>query len=135
MSNEQDDEAAIRHMVFEAVRRFNQGDPTVIQDLWASDADYVGVNGVFIHGRDAIARLFTSMLGGKQQPQQTANIDQVRFLTPDLAVVDASWKITGARGASGRALPPIDGRGLEVVVRMDGKWRFVMTREMIPWRS
>ncbi len=65
---------------------------------------------------------------------QTATIEQVRFIAPDLALVDGSWTITGARDANGRPLPPIEGRGLEMVQKKQSRWRFVATREMVVWK-
>jgi len=36
----------------------------------------------------------------------TVSIEQVRFITPDLATVDGSWTVTGARDADGKELQP-----------------------------
>jgi hypothetical protein len=46
--------------------------------------------------------------------------------------VDGSWTVTGARGADGKELPPIQGRGFELVQeKRDRHWRFIATREMV----
>ena len=67
--------------------------------------------------------------------QQTSSVEQVRFITPELATVDGSWIVTGARGADGKELPPIKGRGLELVQKKDGRWRIIMTREMVIFKG
>ena len=59
----------------------------------------------------------------------------MRFLTPDVAIVDGQWTITGARDASGKELPPIKGRGVEIARKTDNRWRFVATREMVVWNG
>jgi len=129
----QSDEDAIRHMVTEAVSRLNRNDARAIRELWDENADYVSVGGKLIRGRQAMEDFFAAMLkeGGGTQ---TATIEQVRFITPDLAIVDGSWTITGALDANGRPLPPIEGRGLEIVQKKQSRWRFVATREMVVWK-
>jgi len=129
----QSDEDSIRHIVTEAVDRLNHGDATSIRELWHENADYVSVGGKLIRGRRAMEDFFARMSkeGGGTQ---TATIEQVRFIAPDLALVDGSWTITGARDANGRPLPPIEGRGLEIVQKKQSRWRFVATREMVVWK-
>jgi hypothetical protein len=58
---------------------------------------------------------------------QAVSVEQVRFISPDLATVDGSWTVMGARDAGGKELPPIKGRGFEVVQKKNGKWRFIVT--------
>ena len=41
---EESEEQLIRNMVAEADSRFNNGDASVIRELWDEDADYVGVD-------------------------------------------------------------------------------------------
>ncbi len=54
--------------------------------------------------------LIPMIKAGAGNVTQQATIERVRFLTPDLAIVDGSWTITGARDAAGKELPPIRGR-------------------------
>jgi uncharacterized protein (TIGR02246 family) len=123
------DEAAIRTMVDQAVKRLNKGDLTALEEFWDEGADYVGVDGTLIKGRTQIQALFRKAAG--QTGQQTATIEQIRFITPEIATVDGTWIITGARDGTGQELPPIKGRGFEVVQKKSGRWRFVLTREMV----
>ena len=124
-----EDETAIRTMVDQAVRRLNKGDLTALEDFWDEGADYVGVDGTLIKGRTQIQALFREVAG--KTGQQTATIEQIRFITPDIATVDGGWTVTGARDATGQELPPIKGRGFEVVQKKSGRWRFILTREMV----
>ena len=45
-------------------------------------------------------------------------------------MVDGSWIVTGARDGEGKELPPIRGKGFELVQKNAGRWRFLVTREM-----
>jgi uncharacterized protein (TIGR02246 family) len=132
----QEDERTIRMMVDQAVVRFNKGDATVIEDFWDENADYVGVDGKVITGRANIHAFFSDILrlspGGMQQ--QVITLD-IRFLTPELAIVDGSWIISGARDEAGNDFPPLNGRGVEIAQKKDGQWRFVATREMVIFKG
>ena|SRR5215813_11176005 len=134
-SNEED-EQILRRMADEALSRLNKGDLTVFEDFWAQDADYVSVQGKLITGRAQIQAFFRELMkSGAGQAQQTSSIEQIRYLTPELAVMDGLWTVTGARDAAGKELPPINGRGLEIAQKRDGRWWFVSTREMIIYKG
>jgi uncharacterized protein (TIGR02246 family) len=131
-----DDEQIIRNMVADAIRRLNAGDLTAIREFWDEDADYVSVDGQLLRGRDALESFFSQMLTASDaRPTQTAAVEQVRFIASDVAIVDGSWTITGARDASGKVLAPLQGRGVEIVHRKQDRWRFVATREMVVWKA
>ena len=123
------DETRIRSMVDQALNRLNQGDTTAFDEFWDEDADYVGVTGTLTKGRIQIQALFRQAAG--RSGHQTATIEQVRFITPEIATVDGTWTVTGARDPNGQELAPIKGRGFEVVQKKNGRWRFVVTREMV----
>ena len=132
----QGDEQTIRGMVEQAIRRLNKGDLTVFDDFWAEDADYVSVDGRLVTGRSQIQAFFQALTAASAgQAQQASSIERVRFLTPELALVDGSWTVTGARDAAGQELPPIKGRGVEVVQKRTGRWWFVATREMVIFKN
>jgi uncharacterized protein (TIGR02246 family) len=124
-----EDETVIRTMVDQAVKRLNKGDLTALEEFWEEGADYVGVDGKLIKGRIQIQALFREAAG--KTGQQTATIEQIRFITPEIATVDGTWTVSGARDATGQELPPIKGRGFEVVQKKSGRWRFILTREMV----
>ena len=128
--SKEEDERTIRSMVDRAIIRLNRGDVTAFDDFWDEDADYVGVDGKLTKGRPQIQSLFRQM-GKGGVGQQSATIEQIRFVTPELATVDGSWTVTGARDASGKDLPVIRGRGFELVQKKNGRWRFIATREMV----
>ncbi|MCI0663822.1 MAG: SgcJ/EcaC family oxidoreductase [Acidobacteria bacterium] len=132
----QADEQAIRMMVDQAISRMNKGDITVVEDFWDENADYVSVDGRLIAGRAQMKAFFSEILrlsaGGIQQ---VSTIESIRFLTPELAIVDGSWTISGARDESGTELAPLKGRGVEIAQKRDGQWRFVATREMVVFRG
>jgi uncharacterized protein (TIGR02246 family) len=126
------DDDTIRQMVGDAVRQLNQGDVSAIRAFWDEDADYVGIDGQFIRNRQAMEVFFAQLLKAGARTE-TATIERVRFLSSDLAIVDGSWTLRGAKGKGGKALPDIRGRGCEIAQKKKGHWRFIATREMAVW--
>jgi hypothetical protein len=109
---------------------------SVIRELWDENADYVGVDGTLTTRGAAIEKLLGHILKANSgKVTQNATIERVRFLAPDMALVDGAWTITGAVDAAGKELPAIKGRGLELVKKTNGHWRFVATREMVIWKG
>ncbi len=132
----QEDERAIRSMVEQAISRLNKGDFTAIDDFWAQDADYVSVDGRLITGRTQIKAFFQELAKSSAGlAQQTSTIERTRFLTPELAISDGLWTVTGAQDAAGKELPPIKGRGFEVIQKREGRWWFVATRPMVIFKG
>ncbi len=129
-SSREEDERTIRGMVDQAIARLNRGDVSAFADFWDEDADYVGVDGKLTKGRSQIQTLFREM-GKTGAGQQSATIQQIRFITTELATVDGVWTVTGARDTTGKELPVIRGRGFELVQKKNGIWKFVATREMV----
>src|SRR5262245_7257623 len=128
----QEDEQTIRGMAEQAFSRLNNGDLTVFEDFWAEDADYVSVDGRLIKGRDQIQAFFGELIkfsDGKSQ--QSSSIERIRFLTPELVVVDGIWTVTGARDAIGKDFTAVKGRGREVVQKREGRWRFVTRSSVV----
>jgi uncharacterized protein (TIGR02246 family) len=133
---DQGDEQILRGMADQALSRLNKGDLTVFDDFWAEDADYVSVGGKLIGGREPIKEFFRELIKSSDgQAQQSSSTERIRFLTPELAVIEGFWTVTGARDAAGKGLPPIKGRGLEVAQKRDGRWWFVATREMVIFKG
>jgi uncharacterized protein (TIGR02246 family) len=130
----ENDERTIRDMVNQAVTRFNKGDFSALDDYWDEGSDYVGVDGTLIKGIAQMKAVLRQM-AGSSAGQQIASIDQVRFVTQELAIVDGSWTVVGAKGPKGKEMPPIKGRGLEVVQKKNGRWRFIATREMVIFKG
>jgi uncharacterized protein (TIGR02246 family) len=131
-----DDERTISMMVNQSISRLNKGDVSVIEEFWDENADYIGVDGRRITGRAQIKAFFSELLRlSAGEMEQLATIESIRFLTPEFAIVDGSWTISGASDEAGTEFPPLKGRGIEIAQKRDGKWRFVATRQMVIFKS
>jgi uncharacterized protein (TIGR02246 family) len=113
------DETAIRHVLRRQQNGWDSGDPTLYADVFTAQADYVTFLGSHYQGRDAIAAsyapLFRKLLQGSRL---TIEVKQVRFLTPDVALIHADAAVT-KRGRRSRRPSRIN---TSVAVRTDDGW-------------
>lgn len=88
------DENAVRQIVKSVEAGWNAHDGKAFAAPFASDADYVIVNGMHIKGRDAIEKghvgIFTTIY---KDSRNAATIKSLRFLRPDVAVVHVEWNL------------------------------------------
>jgi len=92
--NSSTDEAAIRHVVQQVQNGWNAHDGKAFAAPFASDADYVVVDGMHIKGREAIEKghtaIFTTIY---KDSHNVGTVKSVRFLRPDVAVVHTEWNL------------------------------------------
>jgi len=89
------DEVAIRALIDRQVKGWDTGDPEAYASVFMPDADYVTFLGSRHKGREAIASsyapLFKKLLRGSRL---RAQITQLRYLTPDVALIQARAAVT-----------------------------------------
>jgi uncharacterized protein (TIGR02246 family) len=118
---------AIERIIRETETAFNTDDADLLVEHVAHDAVTVGVNGVALHGRDQILDAARSLFAGPLRGQYARyDIDEVRFLRPDVALVHKRAIATDAEGT------PIDldhtMSALYVLTQQDGRW-WVVARQ------
>lgn len=62
----------------------------------------------------------------------TLVITDVRFITGDVALVNAAFEVTGLRGPGGQPAPPRKGMNTSILVRMNGDWLMTAHRGWVP---
>ena len=118
------DEAAINAVITDRfLAGWNAHDAHLFASAFAADADFTNVRGVSASGRANIeqfhAQAFQKMF---MQSHQTAEVKRIRFLKPDVAVVDVPWKMTGALTPDGNARPIRTGLLDFVFTSSGGSW-------------
>ena len=125
------DESAIQQVLSGMDEAWNQGDAKTLASYFTPDAELIDVAGTIHGGRNAIERrdaiLLGDMLNGSHLTQELRTI---RFLRPDVAVVDSNAQLYGYK-----SLPkglPTAGAVLTARVRhvmvYNGKWWIVATQ-------
>ncbi len=104
-------------------RAWNAHDMDALAGLFALDADFVNVVGLWWHGREAI-RQAHAQTHQTIFKASTLVIDSttVRFLSPDIAVAHMIWTLTGHLTPEGTPGPPRHGILSFVMKRQEKVW-------------
>ena len=114
---------------------WNAGDLESYRQLLTVDADIVSATGRKSVGRDALIALSAEQ---KREPSYkdatitATEIDAVRLVTPDVALVDATYRMTGVRIPADAEAKPVAGSILFVMVNQEGAWRIASIRALPP---
>lgn len=120
-------EAAIRAIVAEQVVAWNAGDGTRYANHVAPDASFTNLFGMVIYGAPAFAKRHSEILSTFYKGTTKKHVvRRIRFLTPDVAIVDIDNEVHGVQAMPVGMVVPSDGvvktQLMEVFVRRDGQW-------------
>src|SRR5258706_9308978 len=118
------DEAAVRALGDTFAKAFVQKNADIRASIFAEDGNFVTPGGDFLQGRVAMVKDF-----GPEAQQAVNGTTQaafsnyrVRFIKPDVAVVDALLTVHNANGPDGTTIPAIPIDFFYVAVRHAGRW-------------
>ena len=125
------DDAAVRRLVDLFIEGWNAKDGAACARPFAVDADFVNILGLRARGRDLIARGHHEILTTiYRETQISGSVQSIRFVRPDVAVVDVDFTIQGPENGPFRLLKSTAGI---VAAREDGGWAIVAFRNMVPF--
>src|SRR5262245_54777068 len=107
--------------------------------VFAADADFINILGMHARGRDLIARGHDEILSTVfRGTRMTAAVDSVRFLRPDVAVVEATLSLQKADGQpftfGDPSRPPTPHTKAGYVATKEGEtWSIAVFRNMVPF--
>ena len=109
------------------VAAFNKGDIKVMAACYAPDCDFLSADGKRVKGRNALEKYFAKGFAESKGLKLKHTHSSRRFLTPDVAIDDGAWEITGR--PEGKA-----SKGLytAVLMKRDRHWLIVYDRPMVP---
>lgn len=116
--------------VAQVVNRFaecwNRHDMPAFAALFAPDAEFVNVVGLWWKGREEIRRAHEFTHAGMFRNSTLTIADvAVRFPAPDIAIARSRWILEGHVAPDGAALPPRTGILLNVLARQGGAWSII----------
>jgi uncharacterized protein (TIGR02246 family) len=120
------EEAAIREVVSKYVDARERIDPKAVEELFTNDADQLVSSGEWRRGRDEVVRgtmASSRNTGGKR----SIAVESVRFVTPDVAIADGRYELTGLAGGATRSMWTT-----LVLKRTEKGWRISAIRNMLP---
>ena len=120
-------EAPIRAIVAEQAVAWNAGDGQAYARHLAPDASFTNLFGMVIYGAPAFAQRHEEILSTFYKgTAKHHTIRRIRFVTPDVAIVDIDNEVRGVKAMPGGIVVPPDGiirtQLMEVFVRRDGRW-------------
>ena len=122
-----DDDRAIHGLFAQMEEGWNQHDGAAYARVFAEDADFIAVTGLRAHGRETIARghqeIFDTVFAGTSI---TLAAHEIRYLRPDVALVDATSTMSGLAGA-----PPVS-HPFAVAVKDRSGWSLCALHNMVP---
>jgi uncharacterized protein (TIGR02246 family) len=118
-----DDESAVRNVLAEYEVSWNGHDTAAFGRLFAEDCDYVNIDGVHWKGVQEIVQRHTELFQKrlKTAVRKLTGVE-VRFSTPDVALVHATWDVTGSSHPTGKAVPVLKEITTMAMAKTNGKW-------------
>jgi uncharacterized protein (TIGR02246 family) len=124
-------EASIRKLLTAAETTWADGDVAAYSKLWAENADFVGPTGERFNGHAALVEHFTKLLTGAGKGSRLSfDVDTIRFLKPDVALLDLHLGVSGRHSEDGSHLPALKLPIMLLVTQKAGHWYIDSFREM-----
>jgi uncharacterized protein (TIGR02246 family) len=121
-----EDEVAIRQVIADWKAAFNRHEvnPDAIAFAFSGDFDMVNPAGAYVKGKPDLREAFKTFL---KNARKVETVDRIRFIRPDVALVDGSYEFTGTE------LKPYP-KGVQtwVLTKENGRWLMTALRMMIP---
>lgn len=119
-------EASIRDVVQKYMDARDQRDATALAALFTSDVDQLVSSGEWRKGREAVVK---GTLGSSQSTggKRTITIESVRFLSPDVALADGRYELSGLANGETRKM------WTTILLKHDPDgWHIAAIRNMLP---
>lgn len=130
------DEDMLREMQKTFDAAWSAGDAKTMAALWAADGDSIGPDGSVASGRAEIENGFAEILVGMYKgTTMSGGATSIRFIQPDVALVDGTFEISGIKGADGKDMPNEKGMFTDIVVKQGDQWQIACSRPMVPVKA
>jgi uncharacterized protein (TIGR02246 family) len=124
------DEDAIRKWMSDYTVAWNKHDARSLALLFREDADFVGGSGGIFRGRSQIERLMAEEFSAPLKEWKLTNaIEDIRFLKPDIAIVNGTYEATGI-GANAQSAP-LKGIYTVIMGKEKGQWVGLGARSIV----
>ena len=120
-------EASIRAIVASQAKAWNAGDARIYASQVSQEVSFTNLFGMVMYGREAFERRHAEILATFYKGTIKSHVvRRIRFVTPDVAIVDIDNEVRGVKSLPGGLAVPKDGilktQLMEVFVRRDGRW-------------
>jgi uncharacterized protein (TIGR02246 family) len=119
------DTRAVRDVIAQYMRARNDKNAEALPRLFTPDADQLVSTGEWRKGLDNLIR-GTSASSQKEMGRSSIAIESVRFIDPDVAIVDGRYETTSVNGTVRNMWTTL------VMKRTKDEWRITAIRNMLP---
>lgn len=118
--------AEVTQVVHAFAECWNRHDMNAFAELFAPDAEFVNVVGLWWKGRDEIKKAHELTHATMFKNSRLTIIDvSVRFPVASIAIARSRWVLEGHVSPEGAPLPPRTGILLSVLARSSGVWSII----------
>lgn len=130
------DEAALRGRIAAHEYASAHNDLRGLVDVYSRDAEMISGNGAITRGRDSIEAYYQKVIGSASAKSARHHTHppesiRIRFLTPDVALVDLPSRSVGGVDAAGQPMAPSETTLFTVWRKEAGDW-FVALQRSFP---
>lgn len=123
----------IRELYTDFVKAWNKHEVDKMSSRWAIDGDHIEPDGTVAKGRDEVTELLKKQHTGVfKDTTLTLTVKSVWMITDQVALVDGTYELTGAKLPDGTAVPARKGLLTSVLMQEKGIWAIAASRLMIP---
>jgi uncharacterized protein (TIGR02246 family) len=115
---------AVREPLAAFSRAYNAPDVAAMAELFTDDSSVVDSNGDEVRGKAAIAEMYAAAFQDAKGVKLEAQLEDVRFITPDVARAEGRSRITTGTGDANEFH-----RFVVLLVRKDGAWKISEIRD------
>jgi len=127
------DEAAIQRQIEQFAAAWNKADAKAAAQFFTEDGDYVSSTGQMAEGRAGIERVLTDQFAGVYKGATLkTTVTAIRFLKPDVAIVNGTFEVSGMHGPDGKELQVRKGLSTNIAAKQGDKWLIAALRGMVP---
>jgi len=125
------DERDIREVVDQFMAAWNRHDARAFAEVFSEDAEFVNWRGEGATGRAKVEEFHTPVFATvfSKSHQEYSDI-KTRLIRPDVAAVDARWKMTGLLDRQGNFRPDREGLLSFVMAKNAGRWESVVMHNL-----
>ena len=129
-----DSEQDVRDFVLEFAQTWTHAEePAEIASYYGVEATHVNPQGEWVRGRAALIPYFEPLVAGRSRDFDALfDIESVRFVAEDVALVDGTIEIRGMRGRDGSIVARLNERFAFVLRRSASQWEIAASRVMFP---
>lgn len=125
------DNDGIRKVLADFIEAWNKQDVKAFARVFADDADFTNVPGATLHGRPEIEKFYAPLFAARYKgSNQKITRAAITFIKADVAVVDAWWEMTGAKGPAGQDIKLSKGLLTFVMIKDGDRWQIAVTHNV-----